>query len=129
MYRMNRLPKGLILLGDPGNGRTYFVRTLATESRLPLLITESNRYLDQSLGLVRLKTLFKRVRDQAPNILFISDMDFMTRHRERYPMFTSVRATTQLLMAIDGYSRGTETIPSEQDIFVIGSMTTTKMMD
>lgn len=129
MYRMNRLPKGLILLGDPGNGRTYFVRTLATESRLPLLITESNRYLDQSLGLVRLKTLFKRVRDQAPNILFIRDMDFMTRHRERYPTFTSVRATTQLLMAIDGYSRGTETIPSEQDIFVIGSMTTTKMMD
>lgn len=127
--RMNRLPKGMILLGEPGNGRTYFVRTLATESRLPLLITESNRYLDQSLGLVRLKTLFKRVRDQAPNILFIRDMDFMTRHRERYPMFTSVRATTQLLMAIDGYSRGTETIPSEQDIFVIGSMATTIMMD
>ena len=127
--RMNRLPKGMILLGEPGNGRTYFVRTLATESRLPLLITESNRYLDQSLGLVRLKTLFKRARDQAPNILFIRDMDFMTRHRERYPMFTSVRATTQLLMAIDGYSRGTETIPSEQDIFVIGSMTTTIMMD
>jgi DNA-directed RNA polymerase subunit delta len=127
--KMHRLPKGMILLGDPGNGRTYFVRTLATESRLPLLITESNRYLDQSLGLVRLRTLFKRVRDQAPNILFIRDMDFMTRHRERYPMFTSVRATTQLLMAIDGYSRGTETIPSEQDIFVIGSMTTTIMMD
>jgi len=127
--RMNRLPKGMILLGDPGNGRTYFVRTLATESRLPLLITESNRYLDQSLGLVRLKTLFKRVRGQAPNILFIRDMDFMTRHRERYPMFTSVRATTQLLMAIDGYSRGTETVPSEQDVFVIGSMTTTIMMD
>lgn len=128
-YRMNRLPKGMILLGDPGNGRTYFVRTLATESRLPLLITESNRYLDQVLGLVRLKTLFKRARNQAPNILFIRDMDFMTRHRERYPMFTSVRATTQLLMAIDGYSQGTETIPSEQDIFVIGSMTTTLMMD
>ena len=32
----------------------------------------------------------------------------MTRHRERYPMFSSVRATTQLLMAMDGYSRGTE---------------------
>lgn len=128
-HRMNHLPKGMILLGDPGNGRTYFVRTLATESRLPLLITESNRYLDQVMGLVRLKTLFKRARAQAPNILFIRDMDFMTRHRERYPMFTSVRATTQLLMAIDGYSNGTETIPSEQDIFVIGSMTTTIMID
>ena len=128
-HRMNRLPKGMILLGDPGNGRTYFVRTLATEARLPLLITESNRYLDQALGLVRLKTLFKRARDHAPNILFIRDMDFMTRHRERYPMFTSVRATTQLLMGIDGYTNGTEPFPAPEDIFVIGSMTTTIMMD
>ena len=127
--RMNRLPKGMILLGEPGNGRTYFVRALATESRLPLLITESNRYLHESQGLVRLKTLFKRARNQAPNILFIRDLDFMTRHRERYPMFASVRATTHLLLAIDGYSRGTETIPAQQDIFIIGSMSTTSMMD
>ena len=128
-HRMNHLPKGMILLGDPGNGRTYFVRTLATEARLPLLITESNRYLDQARGLIRLKTLFKRARDHAPNILFIRDMDFMTRHRERYPMFTSVRATTQLLMSIDGYTNGTEPLPAPEDIFVIGSMTTTIMMD
>ena len=60
--RMRQLPKGMILLGEPGNGRTYFVRTLATASRLPLLITESNRYLNEVLGLVRLKTLFKRAR-------------------------------------------------------------------
>ena len=128
-YRMNQLPKGMILLGKPGNGRTYFVRTLATESRLPLLLTESNRYLDQLLGLVRLRTLFQRARAHAPNILFIRDMDFMTRHRERYPMFTSVRATTHLLLAMDGYTRGAEVIPSEQDIFVIGSMESTLMMD
>ena len=128
-HRMNRLPKGMILLGDPGNGRTYFVRTLATEARLPLLITESNRYLDQARGLIRLKTLFKRARDHAPNILFIRDMDFMTRHRERYPMFTSVRATTQLLMGMDGYTNGTEPFPAPENIFVVGSMTTTIMMD
>ena len=127
--RMRQLPKGMILLGEPGNGRTYFVRTLATASRLPLLITESNRYLNEVNGLVRLKTLFKRAREQAPNILFIRDLDFMTRHRERYPVFGSVRATTQLLLAMDGYSRGTETIASQQDIFVMGSMTTTSMMD
>ena len=46
-----------------------------------MLITESNRYLNESLGLVRLKALFQRAREQAPNILFIRDMDFMTRHR------------------------------------------------
>jgi len=127
--RMRQLPKGMILLGEPGNGRTYFVRTLATASRLPLLITESNRYLNEMVGLVRLKALFRRAREQAPNILFIRDLDFMTRHRERYPMFASVRATTQLLLAMDGYSKGTETIASQQDIFVMGSMTTTSMMD
>ena len=42
----------MILLGDSGNGRAYFVRTLATEARLPLLITESNRYLHPKFGLV-----------------------------------------------------------------------------
>ena len=87
-----------------------------------MLITESNRYLNESLGLVRLKALFQRAREQAPNILFIRDMDFMTRHRERYPAFTSVRATTQLLLAMDGFTRGTEGIPSKQDIFVIPSL-------
>jgi hypothetical protein len=127
--RMRALPKGLILLGDPGNGRSYFVRALATESRLPLLITESNRYLDQRQGLVRLKTLFWRARASAPNIVFIRDLDFMTRHRERYPDFGSVRATTHLLMAMDGFTLGTEVIPSALDIFVIGSMETTAMMD
>jgi AAA+ superfamily predicted ATPase len=128
-YRMNRLPKGMILLGDSGNGRAYFVRTLATEARLPLLITESNRYLHPKLGLVRLKTLFKRARDQAPNMVFISDMDFMTRHRERYPSFGSVRATTHLLMAMDGFSSGDTNTASERNIFVMGSMETTALMD
>jgi hypothetical protein len=127
--RMSTLSKGLILLGDPGNGRSYFVRALATESRLPLLVTESNRYLDQRQGLVRLKTLFWRARASAPNIVFIRDLDFMTRHRERYPDFGSVRATTHLLMAMDGFTLGTEVIPSALDIFVIGSMETTAMMD
>ena len=37
--RMSTLPKGMILLGDAGNGRSYFVRTLATEARLALLVT------------------------------------------------------------------------------------------
>lgn len=128
-YRMNRLPKGMILLGDSGNGRAYFVRTLATEARLPLLITESNRYLHPKFGLVRLKTLFKRARDKAPSILFISDLDFMTRHRERYPSFGSVRATTHLLMAMDGFSSGETHTMSERNIFVMGSMETTAMMD
>lgn len=128
-YKMDDLSKGLILLGEYGNGRTYFVRTLATESRLPLLVTESNRYLDPAFGALRLKTLFRRARRQAPNILFIRDMDFMSRHRERYPMFASVRATTQLLMGMDGYTKGTETVPIKQDIFVVGSMKTTSMMD
>ena len=128
-YRMNRLPKGMILLGDSGNGRAYFVRTLATEARLPLLITESNRYLHPKFGLVRLKTLFRRARDKAPSILFISDLDFMTRHRERYPSFGSVRATTHLLMAMDGFSSGETHTMSERNIFVMGSMETTAMMD
>lgn len=127
-HRLDTLPKGMILLGEPGNGRTYFVRALATAARAPLLVTESNRYLDNVMGLVRLKTLFKRARTHAPSLLFIRDMDLMTRHRERYPSFSSVRATTALLMAIDGLTN-VATMPYEQNLFVLGSMTTTMMMD
>ena len=129
--RMSTLPKGMILLGDAGNGRSYFVRTLATEARLPLLVTESNRYLDATFGIVRLKTLFKRALRNAPNIVFIRDMDFMTRSRERYTSYTSVRATAQLLLSMDGYTSTPtqEMVPGQQDIFVMGGMTTTSMMD
>jgi hypothetical protein len=129
LLRMRLLPKGMILLGEPGNGKTYFARTLVSASRLPLVVTESDRFLDESAGLFRLKTLFRRARRSAPNIVYIRDLDFMTRDRERYDTFASVRITTHLLLCIDGYTTGCEPNASKRDIFIIGSLETTATMD
>jgi hypothetical protein len=127
--RLSFLPKGMILLGEPGNGKTYFVRTLTTESRLRLLVTDSNRYLDEKKGLMRLKVLFKRARAQSPNILYIRDLDFMTRDRERYDTVPSVRTTTHFLLSVDGYASEGSRFLSKREIFIIGNMETTAMMD
>jgi len=130
--RMHELPKGLILVGAPGNGRTHFVRALTTQSRLPLLLTESNRYVDEIDSLIRLKKLFGRARKYAPNILCIRDVDFMGRARNMYPMFAAVRTTTYFMKCIDGFTHGGDGVekePSEQDIFIVGTATSLIPMD
>ena len=127
--RLEDLPKGLLLSGPSGNGRDLFVRALAGDSRLPLYVTESNRFADHKWGLLRLLLAFRRARSYAPNILFLRDLDMITRDRETNRNWRSVRTTTQFLLSMDGYQVGSEEFPSQRSIFVIGTVGTTAGMD
>lgn len=127
--KLTHLPHGLLLAGESGNGRELFVRAFAGESRLPLFVTESNRFVDQQKGALRLASLFRRARSEAPNIVFIRDLDLITRDRQKDPRWQSVRLTTQFLLHMDGYTDGSEQRASKRQVFVIGAVTTTAGMD
>jgi len=128
-YGLNTLPKGMLLVGDPGNGRSFLARALASETRLPFFKTESNRFIDPKFGVIRLMSLFRRVRNEAPGILYIRDIDLITVDRERTNSPELIQLTTQFLICFDGYYIGSETRPTQRKIFTLGSVSDLSRMD
>ena len=128
-YGLNDLPKGMLLVGEPGNGRSFLARAIASESRLPFFKTESTRFIDPKFGVLRLMALFRRVRNQAPGILFIRDIDLITIDRERTNSPELIQLTTQFLICFDGYYIGSETRPTQRKVFTLGSVSNLSKMD
>jgi AAA+ superfamily predicted ATPase len=128
-YALNDLPKGMLLVGDPGNGRSFLARAIASETRLPFFKTESNRFIDPKFGVLRLMALFRRVRNQAPGVLFIRDIDLITVDRERTNSPELIQLTTQFLICFDGYYIGSESRPTKRKIFTLGSVSDLRKMD
>jgi hypothetical protein len=129
VYDLNDLPKGMLLVGEPGNGRSFFARAIASETRLPFFKTESNRFIDPKFGVLRLMALFRRVRNQAPGVLFIRDIDLITVDRERTNSPELIQLTTQFLICFDGYYVGSEARPTQRKIFTLGSVSDLTKMD
>ena len=128
-YGLHNLPKGMLLVGEPGNGRSFLARAIASETRLPFFKTESTRFIDPKFGVIRLMSLFRRVRNQAPGVLFIRDIDLMTVDREKTTSPELIQLTTQFLICFDGYYIGSETRPTQRKIFTLGSVSDLSRMD
>jgi len=128
-YSLNTLPKGMLLVGEPGNGRSFLARALASETRVPFFKTESNRFIDPKFGVIRLMSLFRRVRNEAPGLLYIRDIDLITVDRERTTSPEFIQLTTQFLICFDGYSLGSESRPTQRKIFTLGSVSNLSRMD
>lgn len=128
-YGLTTLPKGMLLVGGAGNGRSFLARALASETRLPFFKTESNRFIDPKFGVIRLMSLFRRVRNEAPGILYIRDIDLITVDRERTNSPELIQLTTQFLICFDGYYIGSETRPTQRKIFTLGSVSDLSRMD
>lgn len=129
IYSFNNLPKGMLLVGDAGNGRSFLARAIASESRLPFFKTESTRFMDAKFGVMRLMSLFRRVRNEAPGILYIRDIDLITVDRERTNSPELIQLTTQFLICFDGYYIGSEARPTQRKIFTLGSVSDISRMD
>jgi len=102
-YGLHNLPKGMLIVGDAGNGRSFLARAIASESRLPFFKTESTRFMDPKFGVMRLMSLFRRVRNEAPGILYIRDIDLITVDRERTNSPELIQLTTQCVVRADTY--------------------------
>jgi len=89
------VPKGLLLWGEPGTGKTLLAKALANEADLPFIATTGSEILDPDL----LKTIFIRARKYAPSILFIDEIDAIGK-RSGGGIDTRIN---QLLTEIDGF--------------------------
>ena len=98
-------PKGILLYGEPGTGKTMLARALAGEAGVSFIATSGSQFEEEYVGVgaARIRELFKLAREQAPCVVFIDEIDSIAfkRHTKNNPAW-SAQAVNQLLTEMDG---------------------------
>ncbi len=110
-----RVPKGVLLYGPPGCGKTLLAQALAGESGASFYSISGSDFVEMYVGVgaARVRELFKQARESAPAIVFIDEIDAVARKRRSGPAATADeqgQALNQLLSEMDGFMRGEGTV-------------------
>lgn len=78
-----RIPKGVMLTGAPGTGKTLLARAVAGEANVPFLYLSGSEFVEMFVGVgaSRVRDLFKIAKKIAPSIIFVDEIDAVGRHR------------------------------------------------
>ncbi|MEX0940542.1 MAG: ATP-dependent zinc metalloprotease FtsH [Candidatus Babeliales bacterium] len=104
-----RLPKGLLLVGDPGNGKTLLAKAVAGEANCPFFSVSASDFVEMYVGVgaSRVRDLFGQARRHMPSIIFIDEIDAVGGKRVAgFDGGSDERAQTlnQLLTEMDGFN-------------------------
>jgi cell division protease FtsH len=110
-----RTPKGVLLVGSPGTGKTLLARAVAGEAGVPFFSISGSEFVEiyVGVGASRVRDLFDQAKKAAPSILFIDEIDAVGRHRgtgigggndERE------QTLNQILVEMDGFDQGTNIV-------------------
>ncbi|MGK7311874.1 MAG: ATP-dependent zinc metalloprotease FtsH [Candidatus Longimicrobiales bacterium M2_2A_002] len=77
------VPKGVLMVGPPGSGKTLLARAVAGEADVPFFIITGSDFMEMFVGVgaKRVRDLFERAKDEAPAIIFIDELDSIGRQR------------------------------------------------
>lgn len=104
-----KIPKGVLLVGAPGTGKTLLAKAVAGEADVPFFSLSGSDFVEMFVGVgaSRVRDLFRQAREKAPCIIFIDEIDAIGRARGKNTMQgNDERENTlnQLLVEMDGFS-------------------------
>ncbi len=110
-----RLPRGVLLEGPPGGGKTLLARAVAGEAGVPVFVISASEFVEMFVGVgaARIRDLFDNARKAAPAVIFIDEIDAVgrrrgsglgTAHDERE------QTLNQLLVCLDGFEPSTRLV-------------------
>ena len=106
-----RVPRGILLSGEPGTGKTLLARAVAGEANVPFFATSGSDFsgIIVGLGVAKIKEIFDLAKRNSPCILFIDEIDAIGQSRSRHSFNDNDREQTlnQLLIEMDGFSNDT----------------------
>ena len=111
-----KIPKGALLVGLPGTGKTLLAKAVAGEAKVPFFSLSGSDFVEMFVGVgaSRVRDLFKQAKDKSPAIIFIDEIDAIGRARGKNNMTGSnderENTLNQLLTEMDGFGTNTNVI-------------------
>ncbi len=111
-----KIPKGALLVGAPGTGKTLLAKAVAGEAKVPFFSLSGSDFVEMFVGVgaSRVRDLFKQAKDKSPSIIFIDEIDAIGRARGKsnFTGSNDERENTlnQLLTEMDGFGTNTNVI-------------------
>ena len=110
-----RIPKGVLLVGAPGTGKTLISRAVAGEANVAFYHISGSEFVEMFVGVgaARVRDLFKEAREHAPCIVFIDEIDAVGRQRNNSGVGGNderEQTLNQLLVEMDGFDKHTNVV-------------------